>query len=308
MNLGYHHACVADARRVEALQRALRATIKPGSIAADLGCGTGVLACLAVKAGAARCHAVELGSSIELARELAQANGIADRVILHQTDARTLQLDEPVDVVVGDVLGVLGVEDSVTRIYADFCRNNLAQDGSVIPSRLEVFAAPCFHPDPPLPASFWRDNRYGLDLSPMVRIAANWPHSTTIEPQWLLAPGQTLFDLALGREGTEGLSAVAQFRLEPSEVNGLAIWFRAHLPDEVLSTAPGDPPMVWRQGFLPVDPPCVLEVGDELRVELTATPETLRTAIGWRTTVLRAGVEIAHRRHHQFFSRTFDLR
>lgn len=308
MNLGYHHACVADARRVEALQRALRSTIEPGCIAADLGCGTGVLACLAVKAGAARCHAVELGSSIELARELAAANGIADRVILHQADARTLQLEERVDVVVGDVLGVLGVEDSVTRIYADFCRNNLAEEGAVIPNRLEVFAAPVAHPSPPLPAEFWRAERYGLDLSPMLRVAANWPHSTELDPQWLISAGQRVFDLALGRDGTGALAATLRFSAQPGEFNGLAVWFRAHLPDEVLSTAPGDPPMVWRQGFLPVDPPCAVNEGDDVRVELTATPESLRTAMGWNVAVVREGVEIAHRRHHQFFSRTFDLR
>lgn len=308
MNLGYHYACIADSRRVQALERALQRAIEPGSIVADLGCGTGVLACLAVKAGARRCHAIELGSSIELARELAAANGMADRVILHQADVRTIDLDEPVDVVVGDVLGVLGIEDSITRIYGDFCRNNLAPNGVVIPHRLEVFAAPCHHPAPPHPTSFWRAEHYGLDLSPMLRVAANWPHSTDIDPSWLTGATVRLFDLQLGRDGLGPLEATGRSLMTGHELNGIAVWFRAHLPDDVISTAPDEPSLVWRQGFLPIDPPCELEPEDEVNIRLTGSPEAIQTALGWSLTVTRDGEQIADRRHHEFFSRTFDLR
>ena len=52
----------------------------PGAVVVDLGSGTGVLGLMACQAGAKRVYSIEESSLIELARDICQANGFADRV------------------------------------------------------------------------------------------------------------------------------------------------------------------------------------------------------------------------------------
>ena len=76
---GYGHM-VADKLRTDAYAQALKHQIKTGDVVADIGTGTGILALLACRFGARRVYAFEPSAIIELAREIAAANGFADRI------------------------------------------------------------------------------------------------------------------------------------------------------------------------------------------------------------------------------------
>ena len=69
-----------DRRRFEAFRAALQATIKPGDVVLDVGAGTGVLSFLALEAGAGHVYAVEQLPVIDVTRQVAQDNGLADRM------------------------------------------------------------------------------------------------------------------------------------------------------------------------------------------------------------------------------------
>lgn len=101
----YQHSLLRDAARLDAYARAVRLAVRPGDVVADLGSGSGVLAWLALRAGARRVHAVEAhrGAAANL-RALLAGNGIADRVEVHEADAERWAPPEPVQVVLCELM------------------------------------------------------------------------------------------------------------------------------------------------------------------------------------------------------------
>ena len=75
MILDEHRQYLSDSVRVAALSAAIHRVVKPGDIVVDLGAGTGILGLVACRAGASRVYAIEEGGMIEVAREIARANG-----------------------------------------------------------------------------------------------------------------------------------------------------------------------------------------------------------------------------------------
>src|SRR5262245_39877939 len=98
---------ITDTVRMSAYDAALRKAVKPGSVVVDIGTGTGIFALLACKYGASRVYAIEPASAIQLAREMAQVNGFADRITFLQTESTKITLPEQVDVCVSDLHGML---------------------------------------------------------------------------------------------------------------------------------------------------------------------------------------------------------
>src|SRR5262245_2389511 len=95
---------VRDEVRTGAYRDALRKVVRPGDVVLDIGTGSGVLALLACQAGAGRVYAVESSPILSVARELAEANGLGDRVVFVSGDARRLELPERVDVIVAELI------------------------------------------------------------------------------------------------------------------------------------------------------------------------------------------------------------
>src|SRR5512138_212725 len=89
-----------DPVRMPAYAEAIRRSVAPGDVVLDLGAGLGILSMLALRAGAARVYAVELGDAIDVARQVARREGVADRLICLQGDSTRLELPEPVDLIV----------------------------------------------------------------------------------------------------------------------------------------------------------------------------------------------------------------
>ena len=76
--------------RILALRLALSSAIGPSSVVLDAGCGSlGVLAIMAARLGARRVVAVDTGP-LEVARALAEENGVADRIEFLQGDLAEL--------------------------------------------------------------------------------------------------------------------------------------------------------------------------------------------------------------------------
>ena len=141
-SLHSHGSMIRDRIRTDAYARALEHVVRPGSIVLDIGAGSGILSLIAARAGARHVFAVEPSDIIELARELAAANGFAERMTFIQARSSGLTIPEPVDVIVSDLHGVLPLyRDHIPSIVEARSRY-LARDGTLIPSRETLWAAP----------------------------------------------------------------------------------------------------------------------------------------------------------------------
>lgn len=97
--------CLLDERRTKAFGAAIKSTIRRGDRVLDAGTGSGILALMAVRAGAAKVYAVEVDPEAALlARKTFAANKEGKRIQLIESDVRGVRLSRPVDVVVMELL------------------------------------------------------------------------------------------------------------------------------------------------------------------------------------------------------------
>ncbi|HJU72250.1 MAG TPA: 50S ribosomal protein L11 methyltransferase [Gemmatimonadaceae bacterium] len=106
--------------------------LRPNSIVADLGCGSGVLAIAAAKLGASRVYAIEDDAdAIGNALANVHANGVSDRVHVFEGDAAVfLPLLAPVDLVLVNIIS------SVLKQLVPAIETSLSADGCAILSGL----------------------------------------------------------------------------------------------------------------------------------------------------------------------------
>src|SRR5262245_21451987 len=97
---------IRDSARTDAYAEALRRLVKPDSIVLDIGAGTGIFSLLACRFGARRVYAVEPADAIQIAREIAAANGYADRIEFIQKLSTEITLPEQADVIIYDLRGM----------------------------------------------------------------------------------------------------------------------------------------------------------------------------------------------------------
>ena len=116
-SISNYGAMIADRVRVRAYAEALRQAITRDSVVLDLGTGTGIFALLACRFGARRVYAIEPSDAVQVAREIAAANGFAGRIEFWQALSTDVTLPERADVIVSDIGG-----DSMIAVWPAPCR------------------------------------------------------------------------------------------------------------------------------------------------------------------------------------------
>ena len=116
---------VSDTRRTQAFAEAIAQVVRPGDVVLDVGTGTGILAMLCAKAGAARVYGIDQAAVAQSAANLVKANGLQDCVKIMRGSAREIELDEKVDLIVSEWLGnfayVEGMWDDVCFVRDACC-------------------------------------------------------------------------------------------------------------------------------------------------------------------------------------------
>lgn len=292
--LDEHRQYLADTARLDAFDAAIRSTVRPGDVVLDLASGTGILGLLACQAGARRVYAIEVGGIVELARELATANGYGDRIVAIYELASRAQLPERVDVIVTDGAGHFGFDAGIIENLSDARQRFLKPGGRIIPTSLTLSIAPVDAPEPLQQVGFWREPLRGLSFAPAAAIARNTGYPRHLQPHELAAPAADLltFDPSVP---ARTLSARASFAVgRAARISGIGGWFAAELaPGITLTNAPGAANRINRNNiFLPLRESVGVGAGDVVNVSIFIQPAQL--IVRWRVDIASADGTIRH--------------
>lgn len=282
----------ADSIRMDAYVRALRQSVKPGSVVLDIGTGTGVCALLACQLGARRVYAIEPGDAIQVAREIAAANGYADRIEFIQDLSTKITLPERADVIVSDLRGILPFLDHHFASIADARRRHLAPKGILIPQQDTMWAAIVSAPE--LYDGYvkpWEKYNYGFNMQAARKIVLNQWSKGRVEAQQLLTEPKVWAQIDYSTIADANISADIEWKVgKAGEAHGLLVWFDTLLTVDVgFSNAPGGGATVYGSSFFPFLEPVTLQIGDEVKVQIQADLVVDDYVWSWQTAILGQG-------------------
>jgi predicted RNA methylase len=97
--------CLFDVQRTRLWKQAIEDTVEDGDVVADAGSGTGILGVFAALDHASRVYSIELHPRfLRLIENLAKRNGVSDVVRTIEGNAAHVDLPEPIDVLVCELL------------------------------------------------------------------------------------------------------------------------------------------------------------------------------------------------------------
>ena len=142
-----HARMLHDERRTNDYIAALREAMRPDDVVVDIGTGSGVLAIAAARAGARHVYAVEASDIADVAERVFACNGVQDRVTLIRGWSREIELPEPADLLVAELIGNEPFEEEILETTLDARRRLLKPGARLIPHTLELVARPLRIPD-----------------------------------------------------------------------------------------------------------------------------------------------------------------
>ena len=290
-------AMIADKVRTGAFIRALRDAVRPGSVVADIGTGTGIFALLACRFGARRVYAIEPDDAIQVAREIARANGYADRIEFIQAMSTGVSLPERADVIISDIGGIMPWFQKHIPAIADARRRFLAPGGVLIPRQDTAWAAVVQAPDLYTRRTGpWNDNGFDLDMNAARDIVVNnWHKGQVADDQVLTEPRRWATVDYTAIEDADARGRVSWTVSRAGIGHGLAAGFdRIVAPGVHLSNAPDAPKnirpeTIYGTIFFPWPSPVPLAPGDRVEVDLEARLVGADYVWRWRTSVLDQG-------------------
>lgn len=264
---------IAHRARSEAYSEALRKTIHKGSIVAEIGTGPGVFAVLACQLGASRVFAIEPAEVIQLARELAAANGCVEKIEFFEDLSSRVTLPVPADVIISDLRGVLPLFHRHIPDIVDARQRFLAPGGSLIPRRDSIYGAVVEAPisyseivDP------WDQNPFGQDLNLARRLAVNSIRKMRVSPSQLLTGHRLWATLDYTSIENPDVRGKLQWKAERAGTgHGIAMWFDADLAEGAsFSNAPGLPEGIYEALLFPWTRPVPLSAGQDVFADVDA--------------------------------------
>ncbi len=269
-----HREYLSDRTRLEVFRRALGECVRPGSVVADIGSGTGILGLLACAAGAARVYAIEATGMIEIAKAIAAANGVADRFHFIEGHSSEVTLPERVDVCVSDFVGRIGIDAGILEIYPAARARFLKPGGTLIPSEISIFVAPAERPDIHDKVRFWERREVGVDVSPAFEWAVNTGYPVAFESGDLLGDAARVARIGTGEPCGSIRVSLDLPVTRAGTLHGLAGWCSAQLsPGVTMTNSPLAAERILRRNvFLPLRIPVAVDEGDHVHVRLGLVP------------------------------------
>ncbi len=278
--LAEHEEMLSDSVRVHAYHRGIARNVAPGDVVVDLGTGTGLLAFLAVRAGARKVYAVEHSDFIEVAREIARHNDITG-IEFVQANSREFTPPEPVDVVVHEQMGDELFNENMLQNVLDLRDRALRPGGRILPSRFRLFVEPISMRDEMRVRRFRNiDLPDGIDLAPMETSLVAARFDTGRNEQLWVRPGSVESTLGtpapiveVDLQTLEAVDAIAldhvveRTAVGDTIVDGACVWFEAVFDDETtLTTSPLATNTSWGNRMFRLDRE--VHAGEDLRLHV----------------------------------------
>jgi protein arginine N-methyltransferase 1 len=294
--LAEHEEMLSDSVRVDAYHRAIRRNVRPGDVVVDLGTGTGLLAFLASRAGAAKVYAVEHSDLIEVAREIARHNGITG-VEFVQANSREFTPPEPVDVVLHEQMGDELFNENMLQNVLDLRDRVLRPGGRILPARFRLYVEPVVMHGAMRVRRFWNIALpEGIDLSAMERSPVGARFDTGRNEQLWVRPGSVAstigraepileLDLhALEDVGAIPIDHVVERTADADAVvDGACVWFEAIFDEATtLTTSPLATNTSWGNRMFRLDRE--ISAGETLRLHVNLGQ--IVDASTWSVTVI----------------------
>jgi protein arginine N-methyltransferase 1 len=263
---------LSDKVRIDAYCAAIAQSVQPNDAVVDLGCGPGVFALLACKAGARRVYAIDMNGVVDFGRQLAAANGYSEKIVFIRGDSRRIHLSERVNVIVSDVRGVLPLFSHAIDTLTDARDRFLAESGRLLPVSDTLFAAVVQLPDfyGPLVGAWSAVPQ--LDLSQGLPLVLNTVQRLHIKPEQVLSESRPwhFLDYVAGAKASAG-NRIELPITKTAVGHGLGIWFQTQLTADIgFSTQPSVGETVYSHLFLPWLKPVLLKEGEMCSVDLRA--------------------------------------
>ena len=279
-----HGRMLDDHRRTHDYLEALAQAVRPDDVVLDIGTGSGVLAVAAARAGARHVYAVEASDIAEVSERVFAANDVQDRVTLIPAWSRLIDLPEPADLLVAEIIGNEPLEEEILETTLDARRRLLKPGARLLPHTLTLLARPLELPEAEArqravgrdAADRWR-RLYGMELQPVVDAASprpvNYPTETEVAAGWPpVGPPVVLAALDLAAVEDASVDASADLEVEPGcAVNAVAVTFRAELHGAVAHTLDpwARPTSSWAPSIWVLPDAVAVGRGQALRVRYT---------------------------------------
>jgi SAM-dependent methyltransferase len=264
---------IADRERFEAYSKAIAKAVRLGDAVLEIGCGPGVFAFLACQAGARKVYAIDTEEVVYFARELAVANGFAERMEFIQSDSRKAQLPERVNVIVSDIRGSLPFFGHAVASIDDARKRLLAPGGRLIPWRdtlkAAVIEAGDFYSKLVSP---WQQPAPALRLSLSLPLLLNGSYTSHFGCDQLLTAAQTWAVLDYSTGVQTCAAADLDFSVtQAGTAHGICLWFETELLEGIgFSSGPGSRNTVYGQVLLPWLEAVPVQTGQKIFVTLQA--------------------------------------
>lgn len=293
-----HREYLSDGVRLEAFRAAIRQAVRPGDVVLDLASGTGILGLMACEAGASRVYSVEATGMIEIARQVAAANGVSDRITFIHGYSTQVALPERVDVLVCDQIGHFGFEAGLIEDGGDARERFLKPDGRFVPACVDLCVAPIDDAALRAQVEFWTTQPAGFEFASVRGWALHTGYPATCGVESLLGEARVVAGLETRTMTPAPIACRTTLTVDRAgTLHGLAGWFSATLAGGVtLTNAPTAAARLRRRNvFFPIDRPVAVQRHDTVDVALHIIPT--ESVVNWSVDVRRADAVIARSRH-----------
>lgn len=264
---------IEDDVRLSRYATAIAQVVEHNDVVVDLGTGTGILAFLAIQAGARKVYAIERANIIEVAKKNAELNGFLDKIEFIKGDSRFINLPEKADCLISEVLGHFALEENMLDAIMDARNRFLSSDGKVIPKSVQLFFAPAYVEhiyDREITA--WEKRKAGFDMSAGRELAVNNVYLEKINAKDLVGTGQLAAHIDIANVSNLSVRAQATFAINNKAIiNGFTGWFNAELTSDVfINTSPSSADTHWKQCFFPLSRPCEVSSGEFITLDFNS--------------------------------------